>query len=239
MTRTGWIGEEPQEPAAAGFAGFIMAHRAAPDTGRTAEQVLAHAAQPDRPGAPYDDDRQAWLLARGYRPGMVNELSRRLGDVTGELEAEREKIERDKRRHEHVRRAHEAGQLRAWDIPAALGDDLGDPGRVYLLERRAEGLRAQLGDAMEMMAPPQRRDLDGVEAASRHARQVLAGAARERLAGAETRRPEPRPFGSASRGAGRSIEHTGDDCWVCARAAQRDEARARAAFAAEYGESAR
>jgi len=59
------------------------------------------------------------------------------------------------------------------------------------------------------------------------------------VAGARPVPQERPPFGSASRGAGRSTEHTGDDCWVCAEGRRRDAARDRADYAAVYGEIAR
>ncbi len=76
----------------------------------------------------------------------------------------------------------------------AMDFDEGDEGRVRVLERRAAGLRQQIADATEIMAPPQRRDLDGVEAASRHAHQVFAEVTRARMAEAQAGRPGPRPF---------------------------------------------
>jgi len=59
------------------------------------------------------------------------------------------------------------------------------------------------------------------------------------VAGARPVPQERPPFGSASRGAGRSTEHTGDDCWVCAEGRRRDAARAREDYVAVYGEIAR
>jgi hypothetical protein len=217
MVTTGWTGEEPEEthPAGfAGFAGFIAAMRGDPEDRPSA---LARAlAAPDRPDPVYDDDdRQAALLTRGYRPGLIQELAGRLGDCQAELQAEVEKIGKGKRRAEHVRRAFEAGQVRALDIQAALGDE-GDPDRVAFLERRAASLQRQMTDATDAMSPPERRTPDPLEAAASRAHAAFAEVTRARMAGAQTRRPEPRPFGSASRGAGRSTEHTGPHCWVCA-----------------------
>ena len=240
MVTTGWAGEEPAEAPAAGFAGFILANRAPADAGRTLEQVFARAAQPDRTEAPYDDDdRQAALLTRGYRPGMVNELSRRLGDVQAELEAEREKIEQGARRAGRIHRAHEAGRLDAFAVMRAMDFDEGDEGRVRLLERQAASLRAQIADATEAISPPERRAPDPLEAAASRAHAAFAEVTRARMAEVEARRPEPRPFASVSRGAGRSTEHTGPDCPVCAEARRRDAARDRADYAAVYGEIAR
>jgi hypothetical protein len=231
MGVTGWLDagepQEPREPRAGGFAGFILANRAAPDQGRTLEQVLARAAQPDRPPEPYDDDdRQAALVTRGYRPGMVSQLALQLADVESELQGERERIERGERRAEHVRRMHANGQIRALDIPDALGDE-GDPGRVGQLERRAQSLRSQIAAAQAAITPQQQRDLDPFEAASRAGHQVFREVTRARWAEAQSgtaARPAPRPFpGSVSRSGG--TEHTGPDCWVCREGRRLDAAR--------------
>jgi hypothetical protein len=238
VTTTGWVGEEPAQTHAAGFAGFILAHRAPPSEPVTLEQavnrVLNRAAQPDKPPEPYDDDddRQAALLTRGYRPGLLNELSRQLADVAAEAQAEPEKIEKGARRAEHIHQAHQAGRLDAFGVMRAMDFDEGDPGRVAVLERRAESLRQQLSDASEIMSPPQRRDLDPLAEAGRRAHEAFAEVTRARMAEAQARVPEPRPFASVSRGAGRSTEHTpGGDCWVCSEGRRMD--------AAAYAEIAR
>ena len=100
MVATGWISEEP---GAAGPAlpvtQMMLArqqHRAGPlETAlarsraneiREAREVAANAPDPD--------ERAANLVARGYSPGLLNDLSQRLGDTVAELEAEREKIEK-------------------------------------------------------------------------------------------------------------------------------------------------
>jgi hypothetical protein len=111
------------------------------------------------------------------------------------------------------------------------GED-GDEDRVAVLARRAQSLGRQLAEAQEMISPPQRRDLDPVEAVSR-AHQQFVAVTRARMAEAGQSRPEPRPFDSVSRG--RSTEHTGPDCAVCSAARERDAARDRAAFKAVYG----
>src|SRR6266566_6638063 len=118
MVTTGWIGEEPAGGPALPVTNFILSQRAAPGQGRTLEQVLARAAQApdrrDREPDPVDpDERAANLLNRGYRAGVLQELAGQLGDCQAELEAERERIECGQRRAEHVRRAFEAGQIRA------------------------------------------------------------------------------------------------------------------------------
>ena len=242
MVATGWLGsEEPGETRPVGFADFILKNRRPAGEGHTLEQVFARAAQArDRePERDDPDDKAAALLTRGYSPGLMSQLAQRLGDVEAELEAEREKIETAARRSRRIHQAHQAGRLSAFDVMRAMDFDEGDEGRVRQLERRARNLRQQIADATEMMSPPQRRDLDGVEAASRHAHQVFAEVTRQRFAEAQAGRPEPRPFASVSRGAGRSTQHTGDDCWVCAEARRRDAARDREDYAAVYGEIAR
>jgi hypothetical protein len=230
MVATGWLGsEEPGEARPVGFADFILQNRRPPGEGHTLEQVFARAAGPDRPPEPYDDDdRQAALLTRGYSPGLISQLSQQLGDVQAELQAEREKIAQGARRSASIRRAHEAGRLDAFAVMRAMDFDEGDEGRVRLLERRARNLRQQLADASEMMSPPQRRDLDPLEAATRRAHEAFAEVTRQRFAEAQAGRPGPRPFASASRGAaGRSTEHIpGGDCWVCAEGRRMDAARA-------------
>jgi hypothetical protein len=205
--KTGW-GEGPDEQASepqaapGGFAGFILANRADPGQGRTLGEVLTRYAQaPGRADPePYDDDdHQAAMVTRGYRPGLSLDLSQKLADTMGELQAEREKIERGKRRADQIRRMHEHGQISAWQIPDALGDQ-GDEGRVALLERRAGRLRQQLGDAQAMIAPPQARQADPLEAASRNAQQIFRELTRAKFEAAQAGRPAPRPFASRSRG---------------------------------------
>jgi hypothetical protein len=234
VVTTGWLGsEEPGETHAGGFAGyadFILAHRAAPGEGHTLEQVFARAAQArDRePERDDPDDRAAALVGRGYSPGRLSQLSQQLGDVQAELEAEREKIAAGARRAAVIHRAHEAGRLDAFAVMRAMDSvDEGDDARVRLLERRAASLRAQITDATEVMSPPERRAPDPLEAAASRAHAAFVEVTRARMAEAEARRPEPRPFASVSRGAGRSTEHTGPDCWVCEESRRRDAARYR------------
>jgi hypothetical protein len=243
MVATGWISEEP---SAAGAAlpltnmalarqhrgpGDVMAMAMARSRAEQAREIRDEAA-----AAPDPDERAAGLIARGYSPGLASQLSMRLGDTMAELADEEAKLEKAARRSERMHREHQAGRVSVTDIMRAMNDgDAGDEDRVRLLTRRAESLRRQISEANEAMSPPQLRESDGVEAASRHAHQVFAEVTRARMA--EVRRPEPRPFGSASRGAG--TEHTGPDCPVCAEGRRRDAARDRADFAAVYGEIAR
>ena len=186
VTKTGWIVEEPDAAPALPLTSFILANRPPPGEGHTLGAVLARAAQaPDRRGREPDpvdpDEHAANLINRGYHPGLLQELSGQLGDCQAELEAEKERIERGQRRAEHVRRAFEAGQIRALDIPAALGDE-GDPDRVAFLERRAASLQRQIADATEAVSPPERRTPDPLEAAASRARGVLAMVEDERRA---------------------------------------------------------
>ena len=122
-----------------------------------------------------------------------------------------------------------------------MDGDEGDEARVATLERRAEGIRWQIAETQAMISPPQQRDLDPVEAASRAAHQVFREVTRARWAeaqgGARPRRERP-PFDSVSRSGG-TEQHTGPDCQVCAAARERDAARAREDFVAVYGEITR
>ena len=246
MGVTGWLGaEEPDEAPPMPLTEMMLGRqerragpletalaRSAADDARAAREAVAYAPDPD--------ERAAGFVARGYSPGLMFDLAQRLGDTTAEIEAENEKIEKGKRRAEHVMRMHANGQIGAWDIPAALGDE-GDPGRVAQLERQADSLRARIAETQAMISPPQQRDLDPVEAATRAAHEVFREVTRARWAeaqgGSRPRRERP-PFGSVSRG--RSTDHVADGpCWVCEQGRERDAARARADFAAVYGEIAR
>jgi len=230
MGVTGWLGEAPDEVPPMPVTEMLLARqerRAGP-----LETALARSAASDireareaAANAPDPDERAANLIARGLTPGMISDLAQRLGDVMGEIEAENAKIEKGKRRQEHLHRAHAAGQITAWDIVRGQDFDEGDPGRVEMLERRADGLRRQIEDAQAAIAPPQRRTPDPLEAASRHAHEVFVEVTRAAMAEAEARRPESPPFASVSRGAGGSTEHTGPDCWVCAEGRQIAAAR--------------
>ena len=248
MVTTGWIGEEPDAAGPAmPVTNMLLANRerrAGPlETALARSRAEdAREARDAAASAPDPDERAANLLSRGYAPGLASQLVQRLGDTMAEIEAENAKIERGKRRQEHLHRAHAAGQITAWDIVRGQDFDEGDPGRVEMLERRADDLRRQIKDAQAAIAPPERRTPDPLEAASRHAHQVFVEATRARMAEAQsgTVRPAPRerpPFGSVSRG--RSAEHTGPDCRVCAAARERDAARALADAVAVYGEIVR
>jgi exonuclease VII large subunit len=166
--------------------------------------------------APDPDARAAELITRGVLPGMTSELSRRLGDTLAELQGEREKIERGQRRSEHIMRAHQNGQISAFDI-AQMDLDEGDPGKVALLERRAQSLQQQVSEAAERTVPQQEREpADPFEAATSRAHAAFVEATRAKLAAAQSGRSEPRPFGYASR-AGDAVrtEVLCDDCEKC------------------------
>ena len=245
--KTGWIPEESGGPPPMPLTEMALARqqrRAGP-----LETALARSAANDireareaAANAPDPDERAANFVARGYQPGLLYELSQRLGDTTAELEAERDKLEKAARRAQFAAREHAAGRADVSRMLAMMDGDDGDASRVAMLERRAESLRRQIAEAQDMIAPPQARDLDPVEAASRAAHEVFREVTRAAWEAAQsgTARPAPRerpPFGSVSRG--RSTEHTGPDCRVCAAARERDAARAREDAVAVYGEIAR
>src|SRR5260370_27403593 len=127
----------------------------------------------------------------------------RVGDTMAELEAEGEKIEAGKRRQEHLRRAHDAGQITVFDIARMQDFDEGDQGTVERLARRAEGLRKQIVEAQGMISPARGRIADPGEAASRRAHETYRQGTPAKLAGMETRAPAPPPFRSGSRAAAR------------------------------------
>ena len=163
----------------------------------------------------------------------------RLADTESELEAERDKLEKAARRAQFAAREHAAGRADVSRMLAMMDGDDGDENRVTTLERQADSLRARIAEAQDMVAPPQQRDLDPVEAASRAAHEVFREVTRARWAeaqgGSRPRRGRP-PFDSASRG---DTEHTGPDCQVCAAARERDAACAREDAVAVYGEITR
>jgi hypothetical protein len=246
MVTTGWIGEEPDAAGPALPVTNLMLSMRQRGSGDVLENALARSraaeareARDEAAAARDPDEHAANLITRGYSPGLLSQLSQRLGDTVAELADEKDKLDKAARRQEWAAREHAAGRVDVFRMQAMMDGDDGDEGRVRLLERRAESLRRQMAEAQEMMAPPQARDLDPVEAASRHARQVFAEVTRARMAEAQARqRPEPRPFASASRGDGRSTEHTGDDCGVFSEGRRMDAARACEDMAV-YGEIAR
>jgi hypothetical protein len=244
MGVTGWLGEAPDEVPPMPVTEMLLARqqrRAGP-----LETALARSAASDireareaAANAPDPDERAANLVSRGYTPGLASQLAQRLGDTMAEIEAENAKIEKGKRRQEHLHRAHAAGQITAWDIVRGQDFDEGDPGRVAMLERRAASLRAQIEDAQAVIAPAAQRVPDPVEAASRAAHEVFREVTRAAWEAAQsgTARPAPRerrPFASVSRSGG-TEQHTGPDCRVCAAAREQERARALEDAAAVYG----
>ena len=217
MTATGWTGEPADEPAAGGISGFLLSMRAEPGPVDPLERARL---APDKPDVPFDaDEHAANLLARRYAPGQLTDLALRLADTEAELAAERDKLEKGRRRAEHVRRAHQAGQIRAWDIPEALGDE-GDAHRAAQLERRAGRLREQMAEAAQMISPPEQRQPDQVQAAVQRAARAhreFAEATRSAMAGTQARRPEPRPF------AGRGVGARSEQCVHCIEQGVSDE----------------
>jgi hypothetical protein len=244
MRETGWLGEdEPDATPAMPVTAMMLdrqRRRAGPlatalARGRTDE---IRQAREEAASAPDPDERAAGFVAAGYSPGLLFELAQRLGDTTAEIEAERDKIEKAAQRAQFAAREHAAGRADVSRMLSMMDGDDGDEHRVAMLERRAEGLRRQIGDAQNMIAPPQARDLDPVEAASRAAHETFRQVTRAAWEAAQADRPRSRPpFDSASRG--RSTEHTGPDCRVCAAARERDAARALEDAVAVYGEIAR
>jgi hypothetical protein len=247
MITTGWLTDEPDEVPAMPVTQMMLGRqerRAGP-----LETALARSAASDireareaAANAPDPDERAANLVSRGYTPGLASQLAQRLGDTMAEIETENAKIEKAARRAQFAAREHAAGRADVSRMLAMMDGDEGDEGRVAMLERRAGSLRRQIAEAQDMIAAPQQRETDPLEAASRAAHEVFREVTRAAWEAAQsgTARPAPRerpPFGSVSRG--RSTEHTGPDCRVCAAARERDAARARADAVAVYGEIAR
>jgi hypothetical protein len=211
MTQTGWTGESP-EAQRTGLpvtdALLAMKQRGPGDT-----LAMAQARSYDSPEeTPDPDERAANLVARGYMPGQVTELSRQLADTTAQLAAEQGKLDRYAKRQERVMREHAAGRITALDIPALLGDDDGDAHRAAQLEPRAENLRKQISETAGTIAPAGQRQEDPIEAAASRARraghEAFVEATRARLAGTPApAKQEPRPFDSGG--------EEGPDCPRC------------------------
>jgi hypothetical protein len=211
-------------------------HRASP-----LEVALARSAADDRraareaaASAPDPDERAAGFVARGYTPGLLGQLAQRLGDTMAAIEAETEKIERGKRRQERIHRDHAAGRITAFDVARMQDFDEGDPDEVKRLQRHADSLRAQIAETQAMIAPPQPREMDGVEAAATTAATGDGGgggAPRRRPGGGggcAAARPERRTF-YASRG-GLPFGGAGDGA---EDGGSQDRTRCRTAAAAE------
>jgi hypothetical protein len=217
MPVTGWIGDsEPETAPRMPLTELLLARkerRAGPletALARSRAEDLVQA-RDEAAAAPGPDERASGLVARGYLPGQISQLSMRLADTEAEIATEEDKIERAARRAERMHREHEAGRIGAFDIMRALGDsDEGDQATVDRLRRRADSLRRQIAEAQEAISPPQARPLDGVESASRHAHDVFVEVTRQRMAAAQDGRVV-RPFGSRGGAAVRS-EVTCEDC---------------------------
>jgi hypothetical protein len=197
-----------------GFAGFLGEMRPDPDEGKTLEQVFAGSLRPDKPEVPFDADEQvANLLAQGYRPGQLSDLSRQLADAQAELAAVEEQNAKAVRRQQRVAEDHRLGRITAFDIANMRDLDEPDAHRAAVLARRCERLRQQVTDASMAIAPAPRIE-DPLESASRRAHEAFLEATRAQLAAVEQGRPVRRerpPFASGD-------EHTGPDCPVCAAA---------------------
>ena len=87
-----------------------------------------------------------------------------------------------------------------------------DQDQVERLRRRVGSLRRQIAEASELIAPQRERELNGVEAASRHAHDVFVQVTRERLAEARAGRPVVRPFAGRGGAAVRSEPVTCPTC---------------------------
>jgi hypothetical protein len=220
MTRTGWIGSEPDAAGPALPVTNMLLGMRQRGPGDTVARALARsdaddtrAARDELAFAPDPDERAAGLVARGYTPGLVPQLAQRLADTVAEIEAENTRIERSARRQERIARDHAAGRITAFDIARMrAGDDEGDPAAVERLERRAAGLRRQIGEAQAAIAPQQQREADPVEAASRHAHQIFAEITRQRFAEAQAGTRRARPF--AGRG-GAAVRNEPVECEAC------------------------
>jgi hypothetical protein len=220
-----------------GFAQFLGSVRRDPAEGHTLDEVLAaparrswwDAAGEAEPADP--DECAANLLARGYTPGATAGLALRLQDVEAQVAAEWQKIEASQKAQQRIMRAHQNGQIHAWDIPALLPQDEGDVHRARQLERQAARIRQQMLDAAEMITPAPRLE-DPLESASRRAHEAFAESVRSAIAAAQEGRPAPRerrPFPGSG-------EHTGPDCAVCATAGP---SRTAGDVALGYGEISR
>ena len=107
MGVTGWLGEGPDEVSPMPVTEMMLArqqHRAGP-----LETALARSraneireAREAAANAPDPDERAANLVVRGYTPGLLQELSQRLGDTTAELEAENEMLEAHNHLPQHL-----------------------------------------------------------------------------------------------------------------------------------------
>ena len=185
MPKTGWMGgDEPEDEAPAmPLTNLLMSRRhGQQQPGAVLETSLARARAAearevrDEAAAARDpDERAANLVTRGYMPGMISQLSMKLADTEAELADDEDKLEKAARRAERTRQMHERGQLDVSGVIARMAaTDDGDETTVARLRRRADSLRRQIGEASEIMVPPEARARNAVEEASSRARRILA-----------------------------------------------------------------
>lgn len=226
MPVTGW-GEDSETPALPVTERLLAMKQR--DPGDTLKIALARSrgaearqARDEAAGVRDPDETAAAMVNRGYTPGLVSDLILRRRDKEAELESENAKIAKGERVTERVRGMLERGQVGGLDAARMLDGDHGDAHRAAQLERQIARLDEQIADAQAMISPQPQRAPDPLEAASRRAHEAFVSATRARLEAAQAGRGEPRPFASVSRSAGRSTEHTGPDCWVCAEGRRKD-----------------
>jgi hypothetical protein len=187
----------------AGFAGFLESVRPTPGEGMSLEDALSRQRggkswwdaddDPERAAAEAAEraeDATMGLVIRRYSPGAVSDLSQRLDGILAELAARTEAREKALKAEKRLHRMYESGQLSGWDF-GQRHDALDlDTGEIEKLERRAEHLRQQIADESAKIPAPQRTEpASGIEAASRHAREVTGELARA----VKASRPQARP----------------------------------------------
>jgi hypothetical protein len=207
MTKTGWTGEQPDEPALPVTEQLLRNRERGPGDTLAIAQARSHAADVrqarDEAEAVRDPDEVASALVnRGYTPGHLSGLHRQRQEKAAELEAERAKIEKGERVTARVRGMLERGQIGGMEAHQRMDGDFGDEVTAAKLERQIARLDERILEAAAMIAPPQpERDPDPVAAASRAAHDVFVETTRALMAGTRTvpqrRRP---PFESVSRG---------------------------------------
>ncbi len=221
MTATGW--NAPDEVPELPLTERLLRNKAR-EPGDTLAIALARSraaeareARDEAAGASDPDEAAASLIARGYAPGLVSDLVRRRQDKEAELEGERAKLEKGERVSERVRGMLARGQVGGLEAARMLDGDFGDVQRAAQLERQIARLDAELAGAQSMIAPPQQRAEDPLEAATRRAHQAFVEVTRAKWADARQGGTAPRrerrrgPF--ASRGdAVRSEEVTCPEC---------------------------
>jgi hypothetical protein len=158
------------------------------------------------------EDHELRLAAARYVPGTTLGLAQRLNETQAQLAAERDRLEKARKAETRLCRMWENNQLSAWDF-AQRHDALDlNNSQADKLQRRAESLQSQIAAAAGQITPvrEQLREPDAVEAASRHARDVLKDI-RQAAAGKSPAPSGPRPFASRGGAAVRS-EVTCEEC---------------------------